>query len=122
MDKTPDQYQQENEDLRARLQEAEETLEAIRSGAVDAIVVSQGEQEQIFTLQGAESAYRIILEKLSEGAATLAADGMIVYCNARFAEILGKSLDQVLGTGIEQYVLPARPGRVRCDVPAGRPG
>lgn len=107
MGKTPKQYEQEIEELRVRLQEAEETLEAIRTGAVDAIVVSQGQQEQVFTLQGAESAYRIILERLSEGAATLADDGTIVYCNARFAEILAKPLDQMIGTRIEQYVLPA---------------
>lgn len=107
MEKSREQLEQENDELRIRLQEAEETLEAIRSGAVDAIVVSQGQQEQVFTLQGAESAYRTILEELSEGAATLAADGTIVYCNGRFAEILGRPLDQVLGTRIEQYVLPA---------------
>ncbi len=99
------QYEQEIEDLRARLQEAEETLEAIRSGQVDAIVVEQGEQERIFTLQGAETAYRTILEKMNEGAVMLAADGTIVYCNARFAEVLGKPLDQVLGGAIEPFVL-----------------
>jgi PAS domain S-box-containing protein len=104
--KTARQYQQEIEELQARLQEAEETLEAIRSGQVDAIVVTQGQQEQVFTLQGAESAYRVILENLSEGAATLTADGSIVYCNARFAEIVARPLDRVLGTTIEQYVLP----------------
>lgn len=105
MAKTIEQYKQEIEELRTRLLEAEETLEAIRTGAVDAIVVSQGQEEKIFTLQGMETAYRILLEKLSEGTATLSADGGIVYCNARFAEMLGLSLDQVLGTRLEKHVV-----------------
>jgi len=38
--KTKQQLTVENEDLQARLRELEDTLEAIRSGAVDAIVAS----------------------------------------------------------------------------------
>ena len=46
----------EIDELRLRLQEAEETLEALRSGAVDALVVSSDEGEQVYTLQGADQA------------------------------------------------------------------
>ncbi len=105
MAKTADEYRREIEDLRARLQEAEDTLDAIRGGEVDAIVVSQGQQEQIFTLQGAESGYRIMLDNMSEGAATLTAEGTIVYCNARFAEMLGGTLEDVLGSQIESHIV-----------------
>jgi len=41
----------ENEDLRERLREAEETLDAIRSGEVEALVMG----DQIFMLQSAEA-------------------------------------------------------------------
>ena len=44
----------ELEELRQRLDEAEETLRAIRSGQVDAVVVSGPETEQIYVLKGAE--------------------------------------------------------------------
>ncbi len=62
----------ELEELRARLEEAEETLAAIRSGEVDALVVLGPYGEQIYTLQGADHSYRVLLEDMNEGAATLA--------------------------------------------------
>jgi hypothetical protein len=40
----------ELEELRQRLQEAEETLDAIRNGKVDALVVSGPSGEKVFTL------------------------------------------------------------------------
>ena len=49
--RTPKQrLQQENEELRARLAEAEETLRAIREGSVDAVVVSGPHGDQVFSL------------------------------------------------------------------------
>ena len=48
------------DDLRARLAEAEETLRAIRSGEVDAIVVSGPDGNRVFTLEGADTPYRIL--------------------------------------------------------------
>ena len=49
------QLRAENADLRARLQEAEETLHAIRSGAVDSLVVKTAGDPQIFTLASADA-------------------------------------------------------------------
>jgi len=45
--KTQKQLVAENEDLRARLDEAEEILHAIRNGEVDALIVSGADGEQI---------------------------------------------------------------------------
>ncbi len=60
----------EIDELRLRLQEAEETLEALRTGAVDALVVSSDEGEQVYTLQGADQTYRHLVENINEGAAS----------------------------------------------------
>ncbi len=98
------QAQTEVEELRARLQEAQETLEAIRSGAVDAIVVEGPEGRQVFTLQGAEHPYRVLAETMNEGAASLARDGTILFCNRRLAEILQMEQAQLLGSRIGSYV------------------
>jgi hypothetical protein len=49
----------EIETLRLRLEEAEDTLQAIHSGAVDALVISRPQGEQVFTLQGAEHPSRL---------------------------------------------------------------
>ena len=54
--KTQKQLVAENEDLRARLDEAEEILRAIRNGEVDALIVSGADGEQIFTLKQAKEA------------------------------------------------------------------
>lgn len=88
----------ENEALRAQLTEAQEVIRAIQSGDVDAVVVSgaQGEQ-RIFTLKGAEYAYRALVEAMNEGAATLGADGIVLYCNQRLSSLLGIPLEQIIG-------------------------
>jgi signal transduction histidine kinase len=93
-----------NEKLRNELAEANETLRAIREGEVDALVVVRDGQEQIFTLKSADQAYRILVETMSEGAATLAEDGTIYYCNKRFADILECPLPQVTGGHITRYL------------------
>ena len=66
---------EENESLRAQLEEARETLRAIREGEVDALVVSTPEGERVFTLQGGEHPYRALIEQMREGAATLTPEG-----------------------------------------------
>ncbi|HTM90671.1 MAG TPA: ATP-binding protein [Terriglobales bacterium] len=94
----------EVEELRARLQEAQETLDAIRSGAVDAIVVEGPKGRQVFTLQGAERPYRVLAETMNEGAASLERNGTILFCNRRLGEILEVPQAQLLGTQIICYV------------------
>ncbi len=97
----------EPEDLRVRLAEAEEVLRAIRNGEVDAVVVDGGRGEQVYTLSGADRVYRRLVETMSEGAATLSANGGILYCNVRLAQMLGRPLDQVMGTDLRNYLSPA---------------
>ena len=76
-------------ELRARLAMAEETLEAIRNGDVDALLVKTPEGDQVFSLKGAERPYRLLVEAMNEGALTALKDGTILYCNLRFAEMVG---------------------------------
>ena len=97
--------QAELADLRQRLADAEETLRAIRSGEVDALVISTPEGEQIYTLQGAETAYRVMVEAMTEGAMTLAQDGTILYCNQRLADMLGTTLEELIGSSLRPYVV-----------------
>ncbi len=88
----------ELDELRQRLQEAEETLDAIRSGEVDALVVSGPAGEKVFTLSGAEHPYRVLVESMNEGALSLSKDGTILYSNSAFARMVGIPLDQIMGT------------------------
>lgn len=102
----------ELEQLRARLHEAEETLEAIRSGLVDALIV-QGEQgDQVFTLKDAGEPYRLLVERMAEGALTLNLEGDILYANQRFAEMAGANLERVTGQSAAAFVQPEQRARL----------
>jgi PAS domain S-box-containing protein len=96
----------ELEDLRRRLEEAEATLNAIRKGEVDALVVSGQQGEQVYTLRGADYSYRVLLQQMNEGAATLLRDGTILYCNNRLAEMLKLPLENVMGSSIYSFIVP----------------
>ncbi|MBN2488435.1 MAG: PAS domain-containing sensor histidine kinase [Methanosarcinaceae archaeon] len=102
--RSKDELLLEIERLRTQLTEAEETLNAIRSGEVDALVVPGETGEQVFTLKGAEHPYRVFIEKMQEGAVALAADGTILYCNSGFSQIVRKPIENIIGSGISQFV------------------
>src|ERR1051325_2817013 len=91
-------------ELRARLAEAEETLAAIRNGEVDALVVSGAEGDRVFTLQGADKPYRLLMEAMNEGALTTQPDGPILYFNQRFAEMVQAPIQQVIGASLQRFV------------------
>jgi len=110
----------EMEDLRTRLAEAEEVLRAIRNGEVDAVVVSGERGEQVYSLIGADRVYRRLIETMSEGAATLSADGVILYSNTRLAEILGQPLDQIPGTSLRDHLPPADQEALRAVLTSAR--
>ena len=84
----------------AELDDCRETLRAIQSGEVDALVVSDNDGERIFTLKNADQPYRIFVETMNEGAATLSRDGVVYYCNQRFADMVDKPLETVIGSTV----------------------
>jgi PAS domain S-box-containing protein len=91
-------------ETRLKLEEAEETLRAIRNNEVDALVVDGPQGQQVFTLRGAEQPYRTLMETMSEGALTVAADGTILYCNQRFAEMLKTPLNRIIGSSFQEFM------------------
>jgi PAS domain S-box-containing protein len=102
--KTEEELLLENEELRLRLAETEATLEAIRNGEVDAIVVSGKEGEKIFTLASAETPYRIIIEEMEEGAVTVGEDDTILFCNRRFANLINTPMEKILGAKFIDFI------------------
>ncbi len=105
--RTKQQLELENEQLRARIREAEETLDAIRNGDVDAIVSSGPSGTQVYTLEGADHAFRVMVETMSEGAVTLSADGTILYANRQFARMTGSAPAELSGRRIHDFVSAA---------------
>jgi PAS domain S-box-containing protein len=96
--------EEEIEELRLRLEEAEQTLRAIRSGEVDSLVVEGPNGPRVYALEGVNSSYRVLVEAMNEGAATLTKAGTILYCNHRFAGLLGLPLEKVMGGAMRDHV------------------
>jgi PAS domain S-box-containing protein len=95
------------EETTDQLDEARETLRAIRAGEVDALVVAGPQGDQIYTLKGAEEPYRVLIEEMSDGAATLSLDGLVLYVNRRFADLVGAAPEQVVGRPVVEFVAEA---------------
>jgi PAS domain S-box-containing protein len=90
--------------LRARLKTAEESLSAIQSGEVDALIVFGRRGEQVVSLKGGEPNYRMLVEAMSEGAATLSRDGAVLYSNRRFAEMMCRPPAGLIGVAVQSLV------------------
>ena len=91
-------------DLQDRLDEAEETLRALRSGEVDAVVASGPDGDRVYTLQGADEGYRVMVETMAEGALAVARDGLILFSNEQFASLLGIPLEHVIGSSMSDFI------------------
>ncbi|WP_345953824.1 ATP-binding protein [Mucilaginibacter sp. PAMB04168] len=91
-------------DLRIQLEEATDTIDAIRSGEIDALVVKVNDGHQLYTLKSADQTYRIFIEQMTEGAVTLSTDGNILYSNSQFAGLVNSPLEKVIGKSFFSYV------------------
>ena len=96
--------QDENGELRRRLEEAEQAIAAIRAGDIDSLVVEGAQGPRLFLLDGAAHSYRLLIEAINEGAITLGNDGTILYCNAAFARLLSQPLERLMGARFEDLV------------------
>lgn len=92
------------DELRARLNEAEETLRAIREGQVDALVIETPDAAEIFTIEGEGESYRTFMEAMDVGAAAVDGEGRILYLNANLAAVLGAPMSAVQGRRFEKVV------------------
>jgi PAS domain S-box-containing protein len=105
-----------SEELRRRLESAEEITRAIRENEIDALVVGLDGGQRVHPLRGADEAYRVFVEAMGEGAVNVSLDGTILYCNRRFAELLDVPLEQVLGSSIFRFVDQDAEGTFRAFV------
>ena len=100
-------HHERRDTLLARLAEAEQTLQALREGEVDALVVRGPGGDQIYTLQGAEEPYRNLVEQMGQGAVVLTESGDILYSNARFAGLVAQPLESIVGGPIGRFIAEA---------------
>ncbi len=92
------------EELVQQIAYLQEALTAISTGGVDAVVLGAPENEQVYTLTNADRPYRVIVEKMGEGAATVSERGVIMFANPQLAEFVGIDRDTMVGRDINEYV------------------
>jgi len=102
----------ENEALRVRLEEAEDTLRAIRSGDVDAIVVGS----DVYTLDSANAAdnklRRAVLSQMEDAVLAFDDGGHLIFMNAAAERQYGQSASALLGRGCDELYREIWPDEV----------
>ena len=88
------------------MHEANDVIEAIRKGNIDAVFIANDDTTKILVSKTADQTYRRFIEKMSEGVVTLDSDGIIVYCNSSFAGIVGLAPEKVVGANIRSFIPP----------------
>ncbi len=91
-------------DLVEQIAYLQEALTAISNGGVDAVVLGAPENEQVYTLTNADRPYRVIVERMGEGAATVSERGVVLFANPRLAQFIGIERDTMVGRDITDYV------------------
>jgi PAS domain S-box-containing protein len=71
---------------------------------VDALMISGRNGERVVSLKGGEPNYRLLVEAMSEGAATLSRRGMVLYCNRGFADLISMPPGKVVGLALQSLV------------------
>jgi PAS domain S-box-containing protein len=94
------------EEIRRRLEEAEDLVHAIRHDRVDGFVVTSGDGERVLMLGASDRPYRILVERMQQGAVATAADGTVLYCNHRFGEMLRRPVEDVVGKSVYRFLTP----------------
>lgn len=102
--KSREELEKELEELRYQLWEANETIEAIRNGQVDALVVAGEAGHQLYTLKSADQTYRVFIENMTEGAVTINPKGIILYSNSQFARMVNQPLNEVIGKAFKSFI------------------
>lgn len=92
--------------LQSRLDEYEQLIDAIKGGEVDAFALRTNNQSAIFSIQTVDYAYRILVENFGEGAVNLSEEGLILYTNHHFPELLNLPYESIIGNSFLQFIHP----------------
>ena len=99
-----EQLHHENRILLKQLKDAMESIDAIKTGNIDGLIVTNENALQVYTEKSADKPYRILIEKMHEGAVTVSENGTILYSNSYFANMVKRPLQKVIGTKFEKFI------------------
>ncbi|HEX2200025.1 MAG TPA: PAS domain S-box protein [Burkholderiales bacterium] len=78
------------------------TVEAIRNGSVDALVVGG---DQVVMLDSAQRFYQAAVERMQQGVIILGPQGEIAYANQRMATLLGMHRERLIGVSLRKLAV-----------------
>lgn len=99
---------QELAEVREQVAYLQQVLSAITSQGVDAVVVRDGDTDQIYSLTSADRPYRVLVEGMGEGALTLSESGVVLFANPHLASALGIARDAMVGHDLSEFVAPGQ--------------
>ena len=102
--KENEKLNQEKVELKIKLNEANEIIESIKKGNIDAVFIANNGTEKVLAAKTADQTYRRFIENMSEGVVTILADGIILYSNSSFANMVNLPLESVVGTNFRKYI------------------
>lgn len=76
----------------------------IKAGDIDALVIANEKSLKVYTEHTADKTYRVLIEKMHEGAVTINEDGTIIYCNSCFADMVNLPLQNVIGSLFKNFI------------------
>lgn len=76
---------------------ADATVEAIRNGSVDALVVGG---EKVVMLDSAQRFYQAAVDRMQQGVVIVGSEGQIAYANQRMAALLGTNRERLMGASL----------------------
>ena len=112
-DKNIDALQAEIAALKEELFESNSIVNAIKQGDVDALVVHNNGVPQLYSLETADYTYRLLIEKFRQGALSISRNGLILYCNDYFSQLVHIPSEMIIGTYLSEYLdNPAQFGQI----------
>ena len=107
--------EEENKRLREDLKSAQDILDSLQSGEADAIIVKRPSGAQVYSLVGPDHPYRVFIESMNECALTLSHEGMILYNNPCFSDLVKIPNEQLKQSNIFQF-LPLEEQKIFAEI------
>jgi len=79
-------------------------LGPVKTGEVDALVISNDNCERLFSSQGLDFSCRVMIENMIEAAVVLDVNGIIVFTNRAFSILAGCQMSSLVGTPFTDFL------------------
>jgi len=91
-------------ELEHELLKAKNLIYAIRHGEVDALLMNKNGKPDVYSLESIDYTYRILVEKIAEGALSISKEGLIQYCNSYFSNLINLPINKIIGSHFGLYL------------------